>query len=566
MVVTPSNFAGSSVIGVALLNVFGSNADHAAYVFTDVGYKQTAKTMGEAASHEAGHTFGLSHDGGPASPSYYDGHGAWAPIMGRPIDPARPVSQWSRAGVLGCQQLRGRSGDHRRRALRSQRRPFDAWSRVSPRRSRQHRVGADGRGEQRRGIGQHRTHRRPRRLRRRRHERHAVVAAAPADGAGELVEPGRVAHDPQQRRCGRCVGRARRAFRLGGRPGAVGTDGEVHDRGGAGGLAHRVHRVHDLRVARCLRAGDQRPARYRRIGARDLGVHPGHTDEARRHSKWRRCPEQSRWRTSGGRAGRRRGRGSRRRDRRGGQRRSCQPVGAGVRHGLPVLGKRAQHLHAQLRGRPDGGEHHRRCVVVGGATVCVDVFRDRHPRRHHWLAEPERDVTIDADRADTGYRHPVGRRWGEAPCRSDPGGRFQRGCAGRVDCGRRQRHGGQRSGARIPHGLPVQWSTAEHLDGELRRQRGATEQHDRRVVRRPDLHLQRRRHRRARRSARIVRRRRPGLSAHAAGASARHQTVRNARCRRGGRLQRERSQPRRAGAGRRLRQRHGRQPRCAPAM
>ena len=102
MVVTPSNFAGSSVIGVALLNVFGSNADHAAYVFTDVGYKQTAKTMGEAASHEAGHTFGLSHDGGPASPSYYDGHGAWAPIMGRPIDPARPVSQWSRGEYSGA--------------------------------------------------------------------------------------------------------------------------------------------------------------------------------------------------------------------------------------------------------------------------------------------------------------------------------------------------------------------------------------------------------------------------------------------------------------------------------
>jgi hypothetical protein len=96
VVVTPSNFAGGSVIGVALLDVFGSDADHAAYVFTDVGFKQTAKTMGEAVSHEAGHTFGLSHDGGPASPEYYDGHGAWAPIMGRPIDPARLVTQWSR--------------------------------------------------------------------------------------------------------------------------------------------------------------------------------------------------------------------------------------------------------------------------------------------------------------------------------------------------------------------------------------------------------------------------------------------------------------------------------------
>ena len=65
-------------------------------------YKQTAKTMGEAASHEAGHTFGLSHDGGSVSPNYYDGHGAWAPIMGRPIDPARPVTQWSRGEYSGA--------------------------------------------------------------------------------------------------------------------------------------------------------------------------------------------------------------------------------------------------------------------------------------------------------------------------------------------------------------------------------------------------------------------------------------------------------------------------------
>ena len=102
VVITPSNFAGSSVIGVALLDVFGSDADHAAYAFTDVGYKQTAKTMGEAVSHEAGHTFGLSHDGGSVSPNYYDGHGAWAPIMGRPIDPARPVTQWSRGEYAGA--------------------------------------------------------------------------------------------------------------------------------------------------------------------------------------------------------------------------------------------------------------------------------------------------------------------------------------------------------------------------------------------------------------------------------------------------------------------------------
>jgi len=102
IVITPSNFTGPGVIGVALLDVFGSDNDHAAYVFTDRTFKQTAKTMGEAASHEAGHTFGLSHDGGPVSPDYYDGHGAWAPIMGRPTNPATPVTQWSRGEYAGA--------------------------------------------------------------------------------------------------------------------------------------------------------------------------------------------------------------------------------------------------------------------------------------------------------------------------------------------------------------------------------------------------------------------------------------------------------------------------------
>jgi hypothetical protein len=97
MVVTPSNFTNQSgVIGIALLDVFGAGADHAAYVFTDAAFKRTPKTIGEAVSHEAGHTFGLSHDGGPENPQYYDGHGVWAPIMGRPIDPTKPVTQWSR--------------------------------------------------------------------------------------------------------------------------------------------------------------------------------------------------------------------------------------------------------------------------------------------------------------------------------------------------------------------------------------------------------------------------------------------------------------------------------------
>jgi hypothetical protein len=103
VVISPSNFTGQAgVIGVALLNVFGSGVDHAAYVFTDSVLKQLPKTMGEAVSHEAGHTFGLRHDGAPGSPEYYDGHGAWAPIMGRSVSASTPVTQWSKGEYAGA--------------------------------------------------------------------------------------------------------------------------------------------------------------------------------------------------------------------------------------------------------------------------------------------------------------------------------------------------------------------------------------------------------------------------------------------------------------------------------
>jgi hypothetical protein len=111
MVITPSNFTNQSgVIGVALVDVFWSESDHAAYVFTDLAYKRTARTIGEATSHEAGHTLSLGHDG-TVSSDYYDGHGDWAPIMGRPVDlnrafnSSRPVTQWSRGEYAGANRF-----------------------------------------------------------------------------------------------------------------------------------------------------------------------------------------------------------------------------------------------------------------------------------------------------------------------------------------------------------------------------------------------------------------------------------------------------------------------------
>ena len=58
------------------------------------------KDIAEAASHEVGHNFGLSHDGNSASTSgcsslgYYCGHAMWAPIMG--VGYQKPVVQWSK--------------------------------------------------------------------------------------------------------------------------------------------------------------------------------------------------------------------------------------------------------------------------------------------------------------------------------------------------------------------------------------------------------------------------------------------------------------------------------------
>jgi hypothetical protein len=103
LVVTPSNFTGNSgVIGIALLDQFDAPFDHAAYVFTDASSKRTAKVIGEAASHEVGHTLALRHDGGPGTAGYYDGHGSWAPIMGRSIATSTPVTQWSRGEYAGA--------------------------------------------------------------------------------------------------------------------------------------------------------------------------------------------------------------------------------------------------------------------------------------------------------------------------------------------------------------------------------------------------------------------------------------------------------------------------------
>lgn len=67
--------------GFAYLNSFTSSVDEPVFVFnpSEIG-------VSAAASHEVGHSLGLSHDGTTLGVAYYNGHGtgetAWGPIMG----------------------------------------------------------------------------------------------------------------------------------------------------------------------------------------------------------------------------------------------------------------------------------------------------------------------------------------------------------------------------------------------------------------------------------------------------------------------------------------------------
>ena len=90
-------------IGVAFLDTFhqAGNAPYdPAWVFTRMGSGPMPATLAaQSASHETGHTLGLSHDAVSASAPtgakpYYAGTRAWGPIMGSAA--YRAVSQWSR--------------------------------------------------------------------------------------------------------------------------------------------------------------------------------------------------------------------------------------------------------------------------------------------------------------------------------------------------------------------------------------------------------------------------------------------------------------------------------------
>ena len=91
MVTDPAKRTGYG--GIAYIDSFNWSSDTPAWVYTTGG-----KNVAEAASHEAGHSLGLSHDGLNGGTEYYGGHGSgetgWAPIMGAGY--YKNVTQWDR--------------------------------------------------------------------------------------------------------------------------------------------------------------------------------------------------------------------------------------------------------------------------------------------------------------------------------------------------------------------------------------------------------------------------------------------------------------------------------------
>lgn len=94
---------GAGAGGVAYLNSFSWNSDTPAFVFPAQLGSGNAKYTAEAASHEAGHTFNLSHDGQTNITEYYQGHANWAPIMG--VGYHKDIVQWSKGEYPSANNL-----------------------------------------------------------------------------------------------------------------------------------------------------------------------------------------------------------------------------------------------------------------------------------------------------------------------------------------------------------------------------------------------------------------------------------------------------------------------------
>jgi hypothetical protein len=73
-----ADWYGSAAGGVAWVGSFGS--ENPAFIWPALLGPFKVKYVADAASHEAGHTLGLLHDGNSKT-AYFAGQGNWAPIM-----------------------------------------------------------------------------------------------------------------------------------------------------------------------------------------------------------------------------------------------------------------------------------------------------------------------------------------------------------------------------------------------------------------------------------------------------------------------------------------------------
>jgi DNA-binding beta-propeller fold protein YncE len=94
-----NSWYGSGVSGVALIGSFTSSAPNTAYVFArsiSQNFFGSQDSVGDVATHEAGHAFGLSHQSsydanGNLIDTYNQGVGNWSPVMGSTF---KPVTTW----------------------------------------------------------------------------------------------------------------------------------------------------------------------------------------------------------------------------------------------------------------------------------------------------------------------------------------------------------------------------------------------------------------------------------------------------------------------------------------
>jgi hypothetical protein len=100
VVISPSSSWYGNAGGVAYIGSFAWSSDTPTFVFSDKLGSGNEKYVTDAASHETGHTLGLSHDGVTGGSAYYSGHGSWAPIMG--VGYYKPITQWSKGEYAGA--------------------------------------------------------------------------------------------------------------------------------------------------------------------------------------------------------------------------------------------------------------------------------------------------------------------------------------------------------------------------------------------------------------------------------------------------------------------------------